>query len=296
MNLIQRYLFRKVLRNIFESNNLIKENTKFCPLWFSDGFLVKGLKLKMSKDGLEEKVLPIINDQARANYNCFKIKGENIIIKNEDYFSHSSANLTKTDMNSSAIPWDFMNELISSNACLVIGTSGSGKTTLLKELLQRFESSHQTFLYSLKPEDFPDGSCAGFEPENLEKLENLLSSLKEDRQQTFIKRLLVIDEFFFLGKTKIGEEIHKHIADILPFIRASNFKMILLSQSLNKSKSKHFDIDLCNLKLINLPEIRNYQESLGHIPSKFLALKLRRGQFIKLSLIEPARIITHQRS
>ena len=174
-------------------------------------------------------------------------------------------NLTKTEMNSGATFWNFENELVNSNACLIVGTSGSGKTTLLKEMLQHLRTSYQLMLFSLKP----------------------------DRKESSFKRVLVIDEFFFLGKTKIGEEIHKHIADILPFIRASNFKMILLSQSLNKSKSKHFDIDLCNLKLINLPEIRNYLESLGHIPSKFVAIKLRRGQFIKFSMQESPTVITH---
>lgn len=295
MKLIKRLFFKKTLRNILESHGLLTEQSSIHSFWFKNGFIVRRTRLKMVREDLESTILPLINEQPTsiANFNTIRVKEDSLYISYEDYFTSPRSNLTKTDLRSKAIPWDARKEILGSNCCLVIGQTGSGKTTMTKKLVTLFPD-YQIRLYSLKSEDFPDGQCKGFEPENLEELESFLNGLKEDKKLLNEKTLLIIDEFFVLTRIgEIGLQISKHISDLLPYCRAYNTKIILLSQTLNKSKLKDsFHIDLVSLKVISLPQISNYEDSLGYIPGRYF-LKLKRGQFIKFSLDEEPVLISH---
>lgn len=294
MKLIRRLFFKKILRNILESHGLLTEQSSIHSFWFKNGFIVKKVRLKLIREVLESTILPLINEQPSsvANFNTIRVKGDSLYISYEDYFTSSKSHLTKTDLRSKAIPWDAKKEILGSNCVFIAAQSGAGKTTLLKSLIDFFPE-YTTKIYSLKNEDFPDGKCKGFEPENLEELEKFLSSLKEDRTLLNEKTLLVIDEFFVLTRIgEVGPQISKHISDLLPYCRAYKTKIILLGQSINKQKLKDFFLDLVNLKIVSLPQMGSYQDSLGYIPGRYF-LKLKRGQFIKFSLDEEPVLISH---
>ena len=297
MNFIGRIFFKKLLKNILENHGILTEESKISALFWRDGFLVKKIRLRLSREAMERDILLIINDQPfkGVNYNTIKVKGDSLLITYEDYFSCPKSSLTKTDLRSGAVPWDAMKEICSVNAVMVIGQSGSGKTTLVRELISIFSSSKYNVMnYSLKTEDFPNGSCKGFEPENLVELEKFLNELKEDRSKLNQKIFLVIDEFFVLMKIgEIGPRIGKAISDLLPYCRSGNVKIALLSQSLNRSKLKDFSVELVGLKLLSIRDIASYQESIGRLEGRFL-MRLNRGQFVKLGMDEDTMIITHR--
>ena len=294
MNFIRRIFFKRVVRNVFESHGLLKENSRIVSRFWSDSFVIKNVKLKMDLDQMEDRILKLINDQPSANYNCIKVKNENIYISAENYFRHKKTNLTKSNLKSPALPFDFKHELKNSNIAYIVGSSGVGKTSLLIHLVDLIKDEYEVLLYSLKPEDFPEGACKNFEPQNLEELEKLLQKIKDSKEETMIKRVVVIDEFLFLGKISgTGENTQKLISDIAPFNRSTNFKVVLLSQSIGRQKIKNLDLELINFKLINLPSLKLYSDSLGFLPSKFYSIKLNRGQWIKMSLLEEPMIVTH---
>jgi energy-coupling factor transporter ATP-binding protein EcfA2 len=249
----------------------------------------------MTRDQMESTLLPLINEQPSivANFNTIRVKRDNLYILYEDYFTCSKSNLATTDLHSRAIPWDAKKEILGSNCLFICAQSGAGKTTLLKSILGLFPE-YQVKLYSLKNEEFLDGQCKNFEPENLKELESFLSGLKGDKGLLNEKTLIVIDEFFVLTRAgEIGSQISRHISDLLPYSRAYKTKIILLSQTLNKAKLKEsFHLDLVNLKIVSLPQIGSYQDSLGYIPGRYF-LKLKRGQFIKFGLDDEPVLVSH---
>lgn len=288
MNIFKRIYNTFLLKKIFKDNGLADENTSVIPFVFSDGFRVKNIRHNSLIEDIKEKCLNIFNESTNENYNHIEKKRHTIYIERKNYYTEKKG-IWATDLQTftKKIKVDFA-EI---NMCFIVGTSGVGKTTIAKRIAKELHAKN-TIIYTPKPKDYREyANVKTFEEGDILELTQKLKNFNEDKEhREEIDELLIIDEFYLLCNLNTSKNLITELNKTLAFNRSTKFKIIAISQTINRSMLNNFNVALANMKLLNVEDIENYESSIGKIQKKYKA-RLPKFKFLKMTLDDPNEVI-----
>jgi replicative DNA helicase len=277
-----------LLKKIATDNGLTDEKTSVFPMFFKDGFKIRNIKHNSHTEDMKQKMLSIFNESINEEYNHIEKKRHNILITKRNYYTEKSG-IWATDLETYTRKTKINFNQV--NMCLIAATSGKGKTTIAKKLIKQCTQKEIT-IYTPKPEDYRDyQNIKTFEESEIIELTQKLKRFNEDREyRQEINELIIIDEFYLLCNLNTSKNLITELNKTLAFNRATNLKIIAISQTINRSMLNNFNIALANTMLINVADIENYESSIGKIPKKYKQ-QIPSFKFLKISLDEPQEII-----
>lgn len=290
MNIFKRIWNRGLLKKIARDNGMADEKTSVTPFIFSDGFKIKNIKQNNLVEDMKNKMLLIFNEATGESYNHVEKKRHDIKITKINYYTENSG-VHVTDLEKFTKPRAGFS-LANINMLLISGTSGTGKTTIAKQILKCQTLTKNITIYTPKPDDYLGyENVKSFEESDIEELTNKIRAFNENKSvRDDIEEVILLDEFYLLVNLKSSKSLVENINKCLAFNRASRFKIIAVTQTINKVMLNGFNLSLANTMLLNLPDIQNYTSSIGDVPAKFRQ-RLPMGKFLKCSLDEAMEVI-----
>lgn len=288
MNIFKRIYNTFLLKKIFKDNGLADEKTSVSPFILSDGYKVKNIKQNSLVEEIKEKTLLIFNEATKENYNHIEKKRHHIYISKVDYYNEKSG-IWATDLQTytKKIKIDFT-EI---NMCFIAGTPGVGKTTIAKKIEKEIHAKKIT-VYTPKAKDYKNyENVKSFEEQDIIELTQRLKIFNEDKEhREEVDELLIIDEFYLLCNLNTSKNLILELNKTLAFNRNTKFKIIAISQTINRSMLNNFNVALANMRLINVEDIENYESSIGKIQKKYKT-KLPKFKFLKMTLDDPNEVM-----
>ena len=256
----------ELIKEILEDNNLLKSETKI--IIRMNSIQISRYK-KVETDSIR-KIPRILEEETGERYllerknKVIRLKKmKKIPIQEGVYFQNIETG--KID--------EFTLDKINNWNGLFIGAeSGTGKSELVRKLIE----GRNTLVYSPKgSEDFKNGQR--FNEQMVRDIDSFVDNFKNIKTETII----VIDEIItFVSLVKqLNKNLLRKMSINFTLNRSSNLKWIIMTQKLNRMGD--LDLSLLNYKILNVPSIALYKESLGVVPKTQMA-NLKKGQFVMM--------------
>lgn len=293
MNYINRLFKSSLLLKILKDAKVGNDSTTVAPILLTDGFYVENYIHKMNEE-IKSTVLSLFNEAVKENYNHIEKIGNKLTITKINHYESKTVGLYSTDFISKPTIQPIY-DLKNVNGIFLMGTSGTGKTTFARHLIEN-SNNDQVVIFTPKEEDYQDKNwpLMGFEDEHILKLTEIIEKFNKDKEfRKELELFVIIDEFLLLTQIKEAQKLIEAINKCLAFNRSSKLKFLFISQTLNKSQLGKFNIGLTNTKLINAPDLKNYEDTLGNIEPRFLE-QLPIGKFLELSHDKRPRVLFYE--
>ena len=288
----------KSLENILNANHISTESTRISTTFFADELRATSILLKYTRPELMERILTVLNDSLKENYNDIHIKGNNITIKKTNFTNIRNVAISLADFCNNPSEFNFHYILGQANAIQVSATTGAGKTELIKKFIADLHQ-REIRIFTTKPEDFEGYNfVSDYSDDNLNFIEKLLKewldSSIELKQR--IRTVLVFDEAYILfgGKEKRTKALAELVNKVLAMNRAYGLRIFFITQTPNKEALGDLNTSLISTKIVNISDIQNYSSTLGSIPSQIKIQILKTGEFYFFHRGEPVKILKYR--
>ncbi len=288
---------KRALSNILDTHRISTGLTRVRASFIDSKIVATSICLRFTRSELMEKILPVLNDSLGEEFNDICLERDKITVRITNFTTLKGFDLTLADFVQGPAHFGFFKTLEEANAFQITGTTGAGKTELVKRFLKSL-SLREVRIFTTKPEDFEGHKfVSDYSVQNLEFIESLLERWLESDEESKqrLKTVLVFDEAYILfsGKEKRIKSFAILLNKVLAMNRAYGLRIFFLTQSLSKELLGDLNTGLISTKIVQIPDILNYTQTLGHIPASVRAQTLKTGEFLFFHRGEPVRVLKY---
>ncbi len=267
LNHIRTYKLRNTVRKTLKDNNILNEDTSIYSMTNSSVFV---LNAKHSKKERYQEALQIITEIMKEKYYLKRIFNIAIIKKFPGLKKNQKGIFLQSTENGKIEKYKLPKN---SNGLAILAKSGSGKSILANSLILQLNITDYLFV---SPKGNEDNELGKYPNEAESEILEIIEKANRGEYKNKNTKYIFLDETITLSEIFSKETIRK-IATSFSICRSQNLKWILMSQKINKNSG--IDFSLINQKIINTPDAKNFEDSLGvKITTPLNSLKL--GEFL----------------